>query len=667
MFTVLVAADVLGTKMNFEVNFPVVPTLQEIMRQAESIYTAELAASRAGPFAVGRFQLYDDRRALWVDLTSPSQLFERCQLYALPPDPRPLPATLRPLSPRAATRDDVIAVRPPLGAVAPPAVPVLHDNATHDDKTRVVFEEFDSTRSRSLRPEDLRRGFELLHVDFSTNTISDLIAKADANRDGVISFPEWQRFTEGYPTLTDSLYYRLKAYWEDVKRQQDIGGSKELLAELREREQQAKLAWLEAQRDSDAARSRLSAQEAALAQASDAQRAAEQALLEARRDRDRSAADRNARENELMVQREREARAAAIHADTVADTESAQRRLAMAQAETAAAMDRERHAAAVLAETQAEVERQRALTAQRTAEVADARSREQGATLGATEAARDTTLAGERLARADLDVAAKQQREKELHALHNQAQGDTAHAAARRDEEARALQIQREAEESAHLHRLDAQRVAEDADRMVIALEAENAAFNQKRRTVEEQEAPLLEQEIRLRAQRDSLEEKEAKLRGDHRSFCETTMSAISAGSVAAANYHGHAPPPMAVVPPSPSRAGLHIASPRTVIHSVSPHRELRELREIREVRDIRDFRDVRDVRDIRDIRGAYDHLPPSAALPPRATVHSVSPRNYHSAHSNPPLSTRHSYHPAAATPRSTYHYDSPRKLYSAR
>eukprot|EP01064_Diplonema_japonicum_P030864 TRINITY_DN534_c2_g1_i1.p1 TRINITY_DN534_c2_g1~~TRINITY_DN534_c2_g1_i1.p1 ORF type:complete len:723 (+),score=248.38 TRINITY_DN534_c2_g1_i1:74-2242(+) len=608
VFTVLVAADVYGTKGNFEVTFPTSPTLAELTRQTESIYGVEAAARRpvgtlAAPFLISRFQLYNERLQQWVDLTSPTQLADRCQVFAFQTSATPAAPVAAAASTTAAasamaavdaatvqaqaqaqaqataaanhalatSQAEAAAVQAQLAAqqtathVASTAVanhasqvaavqaeqvamsnarhaaqqaqqlatavpqvviPAFSETATHEDKARSVFDGLDTNGNKLLEPDELRQAFDLLHVDFSGATISDLIQKADLDRDGVISYPEWQRFGENFPTLIDSFYFRLKAYWEDVRRQQEIRASKEMLAELKERSQQAQVDWLEAQRDSDAARSRLSAQEVSLAQAIDAQRAAEQALLEGRRDVERATADCRAREHELVAQREREAQAATLHADCVRDTEAAQARLAHAQAATAAAQERERQAAQTLSEAQAEVERQRQLTAQRSAEVTDARSREQAAALAATEAVRDATLASERLSRADLDVAAKQQREKELDAAHTQSQLETQRGTARRDEEAHALQIQRQNEESAHVSRLDAQHKSEEADRKVVALEAENTAFAQKRRTVEEQEAPLLDQEIRLRSQRDALEEKEAKLRGDHRDFCEATRAA---------------------------------------------------------------------------------------------------------------------------------------------
>lgn len=59
----------------------------------------------------------------------------------------------------------------------------------------------------------------------------------------------------------------------------------------------------------------------------------------------------------------------------------------------------------------------------------------------------------------------------------------------------------------------------EDQDKQVLALDAERTAFLQRRKQVEDHEKPLLDQEVRLREQRDSLEEKEAKLRCDTHVF----------------------------------------------------------------------------------------------------------------------------------------------------
>jgi len=77
----------------------------------------------------------------------------------------------------------------------------------------------------------------------------------------------------------------------------------------------------------------------------------------------------------------------------------------------------------------------------------------------------------------------------------------------------------------------------EDQDKQVLALEAERVAFHQRRKQVEDQEKPMLEQEVRLREQRDSLEEKEAKLRTDAHVFHGSTRAAIQYGMGAGSPY----------------------------------------------------------------------------------------------------------------------------------
>ena len=355
VFTVLVAADVYGTKGNFEVTFPAAPSLAELTRQTESIYGVEAAARRpvgtlSAPFLVSRFQLYNERVQQWVDLSAPGQLADRCQVFAFQTTAAPgvgaaeAAAATHAAATEAAVTQQVVANQQAAAAAAHNAaahtaaanqvaanaaaaatsqaalyaqsqaqlqataaanhavatqqtaravsqvaainaaasgLPIFSETATHEDKTRAVFEGLDTNGNRVLEPEEVRQAFDLLHVDFSSATINDLIVKGDLDHDGVISLGEWQRFAERFPTLVDSFYFRLKAYWEDVRRQQEIRASKEMLAELKERSQQAQVSWLEAQRDSDAARSRLSAQEVALAQAIDGQRAAEQVCFRA--------------------------------------------------------------------------------------------------------------------------------------------------------------------------------------------------------------------------------------------------------------------------------------------------------------------------------------------------------------------------------------------------
>lgn len=60
-------------------------------------------------------------------------------------------------------------------------------------------------------------------------------------------------------------------------------------------------------------------------------------------------------------------------------------------------------------------------------------------------------------------------------------------------------------------------------EQTLAGLEQECLDFVARRRAVDDEELPLLEQEVRLREQRESLEAKEQKLRGDFHSFAGRT------------------------------------------------------------------------------------------------------------------------------------------------
>eukprot|EP01065_Artemidia_motanka_P007657 TRINITY_DN13829_c0_g1_i1.p1 TRINITY_DN13829_c0_g1~~TRINITY_DN13829_c0_g1_i1.p1 ORF type:complete len:413 (+),score=136.76 TRINITY_DN13829_c0_g1_i1:62-1300(+) len=90
MFTLLVCADIYGQKVNLEVGFPSVPTINELTRKVEQVYEEESKHMKpqgfpALRFEVSRIQIYDDTFLKWVDLLSSTQLHEYDQLYVFQP------------------------------------------------------------------------------------------------------------------------------------------------------------------------------------------------------------------------------------------------------------------------------------------------------------------------------------------------------------------------------------------------------------------------------------------------------------------------------------------------------------------------------------------------------------------------------------------------------
>eukprot|EP01062_Namystynia_karyoxenos_P042532 TRINITY_DN3110_c1_g1_i1.p1 TRINITY_DN3110_c1_g1~~TRINITY_DN3110_c1_g1_i1.p1 ORF type:complete len:412 (+),score=116.59 TRINITY_DN3110_c1_g1_i1:103-1338(+) len=114
MFTLLVCADLYGQKINLEVPFPSVPTINELTRVIEQVYGQEAQQLKpqgfpAIQFQVSRIQIYDDSFLKWVDLISSTQLHEYDQLYVFQPQS----------AWHVDLQKDLPAPRPPTGVVPP--------------------------------------------------------------------------------------------------------------------------------------------------------------------------------------------------------------------------------------------------------------------------------------------------------------------------------------------------------------------------------------------------------------------------------------------------------------------------------------------------------------------------------------------------------------------
>eukprot|EP01062_Namystynia_karyoxenos_P051136 TRINITY_DN4002_c0_g1_i1.p1 TRINITY_DN4002_c0_g1~~TRINITY_DN4002_c0_g1_i1.p1 ORF type:complete len:612 (+),score=160.21 TRINITY_DN4002_c0_g1_i1:92-1837(+) len=103
---IAVAAEVAGEKHNYELAFGTVPSLAQLLAEAEAVLTRVSGV----PFRIRAAQLYDPAAADWADLFSSDQLSHRCQVYvfpqsataAPPPPPPPQRETVSPPRPQAA-------------------------------------------------------------------------------------------------------------------------------------------------------------------------------------------------------------------------------------------------------------------------------------------------------------------------------------------------------------------------------------------------------------------------------------------------------------------------------------------------------------------------------------------------------------------------------------
>lgn len=423
-----------------------------------------------------------------------------------------------------------MAVAVPLGAphgavgVAPMAVAVPSaqgwpDLASHDEKVRRLFDEFDQRQVRHLELELWIAAYRRLNVGFSSATVNDLFEKADADRNRVLSFAEFQRFGEFYPTLLDCLYYRAKDFHTDILHREGVEAAKARLTELRDDEVRLRNAYAQAQADTESADHRAQVQHAAVCDAQAYEQSAKSGLDSAHDDTERGRGDLRERTGELNRCKEAErARQQEVH-DAQRQVEMGARRLHLQDVEVAKAEERLREIERMYIEQQHEVERQRAGSTRCRGELSQCQAREQEALAADAEMRRETHLSADRVAVAEAEVQHRQERERVAGQQLREAAAEVARRISALDAAQRELGAARDAESARKVDDQAASVGVDQHEHALAALEQEALDFVARRRAVDDEELPLLEQEVRLREQRESLESKEHRLREDFHSF----------------------------------------------------------------------------------------------------------------------------------------------------
>lgn len=576
-FTVYCAADLYSNKVNLELNFNSCPSVSDLYRIVETTFAVESSAMRPPgqpfvAFKVSRFHIFDEKSQQWVELFNSSQLADYSQLYAfqrdgnesqkqIPPPRQPTsvrltsqqgsgtsplprlpstggtPAASSPIvgraqspphpSPRSPIRD---AYTPrglasttssmnsaPLGAAPQPHQ--FPDNATFDQKVRIVFDEIDVNQNRLIELDEFRRIMRLLNVDLNAQAVADLHNRGDADRDGVLSLPDFQFFCQCYPTLLDSLYFRSKEFWEDQRRKSNIETRRQILEECRAREHQAGALAAEARADLKEQELRLTDQEKELQDRLLRERDLRTGNLDAKKELEKQQFERAEREREALHGKEREQRRQSQLQDAGKLTESAETRVQQQEAELARAQEKEKQLEMLLADARRETERHARTLSTLGEELHQVREREMQAQRHVLEAQQELRKLLEMVSEAEVELGHKLDRERDSDNALVEAQRETARSAHRRDEEERALQLQRDRENLHIKQHQECARAVEDAEKALFAIEQEYAEYQNRRAQVEQQELPLIEQEIRLREQRFNLEQMENRLKSEAMSF----------------------------------------------------------------------------------------------------------------------------------------------------
>jgi hypothetical protein len=610
-FTLHIAADIYGSKVNLEIEFPSLPTLSELNSVIQNSFSNECVVLRPPGaslqnFLLGRVQIYVEAEGNWRDVVSPTQLSEYAQLYVIQADPKvqesqqqimparrpsrppifptapPPPATpLSPVvhrnvspsrsrvdavpsmaTPQSALRGrtsspTVLAAQPspaggrhnspsrnvtstPLRTVVsaaptsisdlqgstaaqslPARIPLPSEASTPQEKIRFVFDEMDLNGNRVIEIEEFRQVLRTLNVDFTPATVTDLFRKADRDRDGVLSISEFSNFFSSYSTLLDALFFRLRDVIEARNHQRDMNEEKAALDAARERRAHAQQTVAEAARLVEQQLKKLSLLDLERTQKQQREREVRAYLAEGDAELEGAKREVHTRESDVAQSRANEESRKMALSDARQRAQESEREVALENAQLAAAQDKERQLHQLLLEAQAQTARFQQQVQGAQISLARSRDHEANAFQALADAQKELQWAQDRLANAEREALLKSERQKELRGLLDEVQMEISRLIHRIDDEQRDTEACRERERNNQILLADADAATVAQESRLLVKDQEIVEFNKRRAAMEQQERPLLEQEVRLREQRDTLEEKEGRLRSDAGSHFE--------------------------------------------------------------------------------------------------------------------------------------------------
>eukprot|EP00755_Sulcionema_specki_P019477 Sspe_Gene.69573::Locus_41011_Transcript_2_2_Confidence_0.500_Length_2101::g.69573::m.69573 len=519
VFTVLVAGEVLGQTHNFEYSFSTHPTLNELSQQVESIFTAELGKNNQlggdTTFAVQRMQVYDDRLQRWVELTSGRQLQDGCQVYVYS---RSEFASIA--SPTKGTTA-VTAVGAKQAAKPPPSQPppLAPESVPIEDKVRDIFDVIDIRKTRRVSPLEFRAGLDRLRISFTPAATDELFKKADSNGDGVVSFAEWCKFAQLYPKLIDSCYHRLRACAMEDDQKALVAEMKEKLGALKASAEEAKHLVAKAQASVMEQEVILADSEAAVITAENDETSTSEAhktclqAVECAKDsvRDHAADRTHAKEREMDV--------TASLSESQFAVEECSRKVAAQDGVVAKCRERTRELERMLELARRDLGKAEATASQCRADLASAQEKESNARNEVAVAHQAVQDAHDLFVRAESNLSKVQESARAAAAANREAAHNTGLAVQHRDAVKRevlalkdrfvlAQKEEGELEAQVREQEMELERQFVKLDELVATI---------VRRA--EEERPLLEEEMRLRLQRDTLEEREARLGKAHVKF----------------------------------------------------------------------------------------------------------------------------------------------------
>ncbi|KAJ9444207.1 calmodulin-like protein containing EF hand domain [Diplonema papillatum] len=375
----------------------------------------------------------------------------------------------------------------------------------------------------SVDDDAFRALFMKTRIGLEPLQITNLFQQADANSDDSISFGEWERFGEQYPTMIDAMHIRIRDHNKDLEQKQEIEAVRQAVQERDEMCRKQNVAVSDAERSTAAAEENLKKQRETLQEARVRERDAKAITDAARQETERARGTVAQRAADVAHAQDSQLQEEANLVEAQRNVDATKRLLQELAGETAAAERRLEDLRKMVLEQEQVVAASREREEHGHQEL-DTRQRDlEDASQHVNHSKNETQLALDRLSVSEQALATAQAREEECGVSQLQARDEVNRQCLREEQEEQETRMAREQENAQRQRLADALAALEMQQAETRRLIDANATHNIKRDQEEEKEKPMIEQEIRLRQARLQLEEEEAKLRIEHRSFANTT------------------------------------------------------------------------------------------------------------------------------------------------
>eukprot|EP01060_Flectonema_neradi_P035177 TRINITY_DN6397_c0_g1_i1.p1 TRINITY_DN6397_c0_g1~~TRINITY_DN6397_c0_g1_i1.p1 ORF type:complete len:325 (+),score=50.13 TRINITY_DN6397_c0_g1_i1:157-1131(+) len=234
MFVILVASELYGHKHNIEVAFPASPAMSELIGHVESTLQIENrlmrpVGAKKQLLRIEYIQIFDEVLQRWVDLLSGTQLHEWAQLYVFQPD----------TSGSGNSRD--------VQAQIPSTRPIrCTPSGNTNEHLWKLFQDIDVNGNGYIERDELQRFFSVLGLfSFTEVQVDDFFISADTNRDGVLSYAEFSKFSSSHPQIISVLNKSADDYFSAVK----VKDTEKAYLKLRYEEVEARYVFLQSRKD----------------------------------------------------------------------------------------------------------------------------------------------------------------------------------------------------------------------------------------------------------------------------------------------------------------------------------------------------------------------------------------------------------------------------------